>query len=46
MDPRVAEAVLEFGADLRTALAASDAWAETHGLVYYLWKPTATEEAA
>jgi len=27
MDPRVADAVLEFGDDLRTALAASDAWA-------------------
>ena len=33
MDPRVADAVLEFGDDLRSALAASDAWAETKGLV-------------
>lgn len=45
MDPRVAEAVLEFGADLRTALAASDAWAETNGLAYP-WLPAETEEAA
>jgi len=44
MDPLVAEAVLEFGADLRTALA-SDTWAETNGLVY-LWKPAETEDAA
>jgi hypothetical protein len=32
MDPLVAEGVLEFADDLRTALAASDAWAETKGL--------------
>ena len=35
MDPQVAEAVLEFADDLRTARAASDAWAETKGLVHY-----------
>ena len=29
MDPQVAEAVLEFADDLRTARAASGAWAET-----------------
>ncbi len=33
MDPLVAEAVLEFADDLRTARAASGAWAETKGLV-------------
>ena len=33
MDPQVAEAVLEFADDLRTARAASGAWAETKGLV-------------
>ena len=33
MDPLVAEAVLEFADDLRTALAAFDAWAETKDLV-------------
>jgi hypothetical protein len=33
MDPQVAEAVLEFADDLRTARAASGAWAETRGLV-------------
>ena len=33
MDPQVAEAVLEFADDLRTARAASGAWAETNGLV-------------
>jgi hypothetical protein len=34
MDPQVAEAVLEFADDLRTARAASGAWAETKGLVH------------
>lgn len=34
MDPLVAEAVLEFGDDLRCARAAADAWAETKGLVH------------
>jgi hypothetical protein len=43
MDPLVAEAVLEFGADLRTA--ASDAWVESNGLVY-IWQPADNEEAA
>ena len=33
MDPQVAEDVLEFGEDLRTARAASGAWAETRGLL-------------
>jgi len=32
MDPQVAEAVLEFADDLRTARDASGAWAETKGL--------------
>jgi hypothetical protein len=34
MDPQVAEAVLEFADDLRTARAASGAWAEPKGLVH------------
>jgi hypothetical protein len=34
MDPQVAEAVLEFADDLRTARAASSVWAETKGLVH------------
>ena len=34
MDPLVAEAVMEFADDLRTAFAASDAWARTKGLVH------------
>jgi hypothetical protein len=33
MDPLVAEAVLEFGDDLRNARAAADEWAEANGLV-------------
>jgi hypothetical protein len=45
MDPLVAEAVLEFAGDLRTALAASDAWAETHGHGYP-WHPADHEDAA
>lgn len=45
MDPRVAEAVLEFGDDLRTARAATDAWAESNGLVHR-WKPVHAEQAA
>jgi hypothetical protein len=40
MDPLVAEAVLEFADDLRTALAASDAWAKTK-----TWCSLATEYA-
>lgn len=32
MDPRVAEAVLEFADDLRTARAGSEAWAAKRGL--------------
>ncbi|HEX6368294.1 MAG TPA: hypothetical protein VF006_05145 [Longimicrobium sp.] len=35
MDPQVAEAVLEFADDLRTARAASGAWAESNGLVHH-----------
>ena len=35
MDPLVAEAVLEFADDLRTARAASGAWAATRGLVHH-----------
>ncbi len=42
MDPLVAEAVLEFGDDLRTALAASTAWADEKGLLYH-WKPAEDE---
>jgi hypothetical protein len=34
MDPLVAEAVLEFGDDLRSARAAADEWAESNGLVH------------
>ncbi len=34
MDPQVAEAVLEFADDLRTARAASGAWAETNRLIH------------
>jgi hypothetical protein len=34
MDPLVAEAVLEFGDDLRSARAAADEWADTRGLVH------------
>jgi hypothetical protein len=43
MDPQVAEAVLEFADDLRTALAATHAWAETKGLVQR-WEPAESEE--
>jgi hypothetical protein len=34
-DPQVAEAVLEFADDLRTARPASGAWAEIRGLVQH-----------
>ena len=43
MDPLVAEAVLEFGDDLRSARAAADAWAETKGLVHD-WQQAEAEE--
>jgi hypothetical protein len=43
MDPQVAEAVLEFADDLRTARAASGAWAETKGLVHR-WEPADRED--
>jgi hypothetical protein len=33
MDPLVAEAVLEFGSDLRAAWKASNKWAQTKGIV-------------
>lgn len=33
MDPLVAEAVLEFGDDLRSARTAANAWARTRGLL-------------
>lgn len=33
MEPRVAEAVLEFGDDLRSASTAANAWARTRGLL-------------
>ena len=45
MHPLVAEAVLEFADDLRTALAASGAWAESNGLVHRL-EPTDSEDDA
>jgi hypothetical protein len=45
MDPQVAEAVLEFADDLRTARAASGAWAETKGLVHD-WESTESEDDA
>jgi hypothetical protein len=35
MDPQVAEAVLEFADDLRSARAASGTWAENRGLVHH-----------
>ena len=44
-DPLVAEAVLEFADDLRTAHAASGAWAETRGLLHD-WEPAAREDDA
>jgi hypothetical protein len=43
MDPQVAEAVLEFADDLRTARAASGAWADTKGLAHP-WEPADSEE--
>lgn len=33
MEPRIAEAVLEFGDDLRAASAAANRWARTRGLL-------------
>jgi hypothetical protein len=45
MDPQVAEAVLEFADDLRTARAASGAWAETKGLVHH-GEPAYSEDDA
>lgn len=45
MDPLVAEAVLEFGDDLRAALATTNEWAQHSGLVND-WKPEDSEEAA
>ena len=45
IDPLVAEAVLEFADDLRTARATSDAWAETKGLVHH-WQPADGEDDA
>jgi hypothetical protein len=35
MDPLVAEAVLEFGDDLRSARAAAEEWAETKRLAHH-----------
>jgi hypothetical protein len=43
MDPLVAEAILEFAADLRSARAAADEWAETKGLVHH-WEQAEAEE--
>jgi hypothetical protein len=45
MDPQVAEAVLEFADGLRTARAASTAWAETRGLLHH-WNPADSEDDA
>jgi hypothetical protein len=45
MDPQVAEAVLEFADDLRTARAASGAWAETKGLIQH-WELADSEDDA
>lgn len=45
MDPQVAEAVLEFGADLRDARSACDAWAASNGLAYG-WERAETDELA
>jgi hypothetical protein len=45
MDPLVAEAVLEFGDDLRSARAAADEWAEAKGLVHP-WDAAEAENAA
>jgi hypothetical protein len=45
MDPLVAEAVLEFGDDLRSARAAADEWAEANGLVHP-WILVEADEAA
>ncbi|WP_331054276.1 hypothetical protein [Longimicrobium sp.] len=45
MDPRVAEAVLEFADDLRTARAGSEAWLHAKGLTPR-WHQAAREEAA
>lgn len=42
MDPQVAQAVLEFGDDLRTALAASISWAQDKDLFHH-WQPTEDE---
>ena len=43
MDPQLAGAVLEFGDDLRTALAASIDWAEDKGLLHH-WKLAEDED--
>jgi hypothetical protein len=43
MDPQVAEAVLEFGDDLRGARAAANRWARTRG---HIPDPRAVAEAA
>jgi hypothetical protein len=44
MDPLVAEAVVEFGDDLRSARAAADEWAAGTGLASS-WSPEAPEAA-
>jgi hypothetical protein len=44
MDPQVAEAVLEFADDLRTARAASGAWAESKGLVHHREPPHSEDD--
>lgn len=43
MDPLVAEAILEFADDLRSARAAADEWAEVNGLVQP-WEPPREED--
>ena len=43
MDPLVAEAILEFGDDLRSARAAAEEWAETNGLAHH-WESAGGED--
>lgn len=46
MDPLVAEAILEFGDDLRSARAAAEEWAESKGLGQPWDAAEAEDEAA
>jgi hypothetical protein len=45
MDPRVAEAVLEFADDLRTARDGSEAWIASKGLAPRWSRPASADEA-